>query len=142
MRFDEIRLTVMLRNNGERTIREYDIHLDFDLPPDWLVVRRDGVQPRGGFSEVVEAHAAKPLQDQIVAADTSLSSSGRLLPQASSRLRVYFLLVPEGTRMEGALATLRWTVYLDNSPPSRGDIDLVPELRSMADTALADFAYR
>jgi hypothetical protein len=57
-RYRKVRLTVMLRNSGERTIREYDMHLDFDLPPDWVVVHRDDFQPRGGFSAVAEARPA------------------------------------------------------------------------------------
>lgn len=115
-RFDEVRLTMMLRNVGERTIRECDTNLDFHLPSDWLVFSRDDVQPRGGFFAVGEAHAAKLLQDQIIWADTNLSPSRRLLPQASAILRAYLLLIPEGARMAGALGTIRWTVHLDNSP--------------------------
>lgn len=130
VRFDEVRLTISMRNLGDRTIREYDMQMYFDTPPDWSVVRRDDAQPRGGFSTADEACATRLGQDEIVS-DARWSISHRLLPGASTTVREYLLLVPECAPLEGSFSVLRWAVYLDNSPPSRGEIDLLPELRSI-----------
>lgn len=129
-RFDEIGLTIGMRNLGERTIREYDMQLYFDHPPGWSVVRRQNVQPRGGFSTTDEAHATKLAHDEIVS-DARWHVSHRLLPGASTIVRKYVMLIPERALLTGLFSTLRWAVHLDNSPPSRGEIDLLPELQSI-----------
>lgn len=132
LRFDEWLMTIVLKNTSERTIRDYDVHLEFGIPEGWLVTTRDDIQPRGGFHSEDDVKNAQGLREtRLNALALHPAFGGRLMPGMSADLARYLLLVPEGASLASTTAGISWQVYLDDSAPSRGEIDLIETLRRM-----------
>jgi len=131
-RFDEFLMSVWLRNDCERTIRDYDIHIQFDLRDGWLVTAKDNAQPRGGFQSHEDVSRVPGLRvARLHAATLHPGFGGRLMPGMVAQVGQYMLLVPEGY-LEGEQGEkLSWAVYLDDSPASRGEIDLTEAVRTL-----------
>lgn len=103
---DEISFDLVLRNDGELTIRDPTIQID-ERRPDGIL---DGVPLAQRLD--LSNHVIYPGEEREIAG-------------SHCHLRC---------RREAILATgdylIGWTVFLDNSPPSRGEIDLGSELET------------
>ncbi len=143
--FDQHQLWLAVANTGEVTLRDLFLTLTFDT--DLKVYQDESLGPSADRTGLEVPHG-KVLQyrfaEGVLRKKTSLDEE-YTAPQEKifpTQRRVFpgesfSFHLPAGATVEKGTVRLRWTVFLDDAPPSSGEIDLADYFKRAALTGSA-----
>jgi len=130
--FDEYSFRSIVTNTGEISVRDFllsvvkSTELEVLPPSGFLSVSNSEFSYRyaGGPSKVTRPKETSPSVEYSLP-EKKLFPGDQLSFPDRWRIRL-----PQGLSISQANATLRWTIYLDDSPPVRGEINLAKQFET------------
>ena len=121
--FSEYSFDLSIRNDGELSIRDFELDALVTCASGFIVSERETLQPDEGF---LGPPASSPVRIRGRLSNFISRASNdpevKLWPQALRRLCTVTLLVPWEQQVGNSELRVTWKVYLDDAPPSYGEI--------------------